>query len=126
MSAFLENVSSNFKLVLTFLPFSKHKEQRVYSNYSAEQESNNINFEAAELPGSVLDVYHSNSTDTRCQDPFSGVIGWNRALIKVEANLLPTAQTIKQHVSQHKTTKHFCKSQQPNRPTNTNHMDNKC
>lgn len=62
----------------------------------------------------------------RCQDSSSEVIGWNQALVKAEVNLLTTAQTIKQHVSHHKSTKHFCKSQQRNRPTSSDHVDNKC
>lgn len=56
--------------------------------------NNNINFEAAELPGSVLHVYQSNSTGTRCQDALSEVIGWNQALVKAEVNLLATAQSM--------------------------------
>lgn len=81
-----------------------------------QEEANNINSEAAELPESLLDASHTNSTNRRHWGSFSGVTGLNQSpsLNKSSGHC---SGTIKQHAPHHKTTKHFCKSQQHTRPT---------
>lgn len=81
-----------------------------------EKEANNINSESAELPESLLDASHTNSTNRRHWGSFSGVTGLNQSpsLNKSSGHC---SGTVKQHFPHHKTTNHFCKSQQHTRPT---------
>lgn len=83
-----------------------------------QKEANNINSESAELPESLLDASHTNSTNRRHWGSFSGVTGLNQSTsLNKSSGSQKCSGTVKQHFPHHKTTKHFCKCQQHTRPT---------